>query len=186
MRLAILAVAALLCVSARVFADVASDYSLALPNRFVQVGLDGQVAMQAYDMAMPDTSAASQAQLAADAAAAAPEEVQKTSRGRKILMGSLFFLGIEALLALPSTAAYADEDGKTLAAVDAGFAAMSLINPSATMGETVGAAVGVLALAGTVLAIGDEKSKDELFFINWAGLNVAIFGGRWVGSLFER
>jgi len=178
-------VALLLCAATPVAARVAVDHALALPDRFVQARLDGWVALQASDMAVPDTSAASEAAAAADRAAA-PEETRPTSRGRKILIGAALFVGFEALLALPSTAAYVDEDGKALAAVDAGFAVLSAINPSATTGQTIGAAVGVLALAGTVLAIGDDRSKDEMFFINWAGLNVAILGGRWIGGMFSR
>jgi len=175
---------ALLCAAAPVSAGVALDHSLALPDRFVQARLDGWVAMQANDVAVPDTTAASEPRPVVDPADA--PEVHPTSRGRKILIGAVLFIGFEALLALPSSAAYVDEDGKTLAAVDAGFAGLSLLNPNGGRGETIGAAAGVLALAGTVLAIGDEKSKDEMFFINWAGLNVAILGGRWIGGLFDR
>jgi hypothetical protein len=177
--------AVLLCAATPVSARVTTDHSLALPDRFVQARLDGWVALQAQDGAVPDTSAASEPRPAVDPVAAT-EEGHETSRGRKILFGAVLVIGFEALLALPSTAAYVDEDGKTLAAVDGGFAALSVITPSASRGETIGAAVGVLALAGTVLAIGDDRSKDEMFFINWAGLNVAIFGGRWIGGLFSR
>jgi hypothetical protein len=176
--------AALLCAATPVSARVTADHALALPDRFVQARLDGWVALQAQDGAVPDTSAVSEPRPAVDPVAA-PEEVHE-SRGRKILIGAVLVIGFEAMLALPSTAAYVDEDGKTLAAVDGGFAALSVITPSASRGETIGAAVGVLALAGTVLAIGDDRSKDEMFFINWAGLNVAIFGGRWIGGLFSR
>ena len=172
----------LLCAVAPVSAGVVVDHSLALPDRFVQARLDGWVALQASEIAVRDTSAASEPRPVVTAS----EEAPPASRGRKILIGAALFIGIEALLALPSSAAYADEDGKTLAAVDAGFAALTVIHPNGGRGETIGTAVGVLALAGTVLAIGDDRSKDELFFINWAGLNVAILGGRWIGGLFDR
>ncbi len=150
------------------------DYSLGLPDRFVHASL-------VITAAAPDSSAP------------LPEGVTDISEGERswfrthpVLGGTLLFLGYQALLAIPSAAAYSDDEGKVLAGVDAAFAASMLITDDGGKGETYGGAIGVLALAGGVLAAANNgASQDQLFFLNWAGLNVAIMGGRWLGSKFD-
>jgi hypothetical protein len=151
------------------------DFPLAVPSRFVQAGL--VIAAAAPDSAAP---------------APLPEGVTDVTNERSflrkhpVLGGTLVFLGYQALLAIPSAAAYSGEDGKMLAGVDAVFAASMLITPDGGRGETLGGAIGVLALAGGMLAAANNgASQDQLFFLNWAGLNVAILGGHWIGSKFD-
>lgn len=167
-------IAGMLLAGSTVSAATAPDYSLGLPDRFVMNGL-------LIAAAAPDSSTEAEAVVVKDAS-----EPRGFLREHPILGGTLVVLGIEALLALPSTAAYADENGRTLAAVDAVFGGLMLVTPDGGKGETIGGAVGVLALAGGVLAAANNgASQDQLFFLNWAGLHVAILGGRWIGSRFD-
>lgn len=156
-----------------VHAAVPVDVTLALPDRFVHAGL--VIAAAAPDSAhVPDPGVKD---------ASAP---RSGLRAHPVLGGTLVVLGYQALLAIPSAAAYVDDQGKALAGADALFSGLMLITPDGGKGETFGGAIGVLALAGGMLAAGNNgASKDQLFFLNWAGLNVAILGGRWIGSKFD-
>lgn len=149
------------------------DYSLGLPDRFVNGGM-------VIAAAAPDSAPA------ADTGVKDASEPRSGLRSRPILGGALVLIGYEALLAIPSAAAYVDDQGKALAGADALFSGLMLITPDGGKGETFGGAIGVLALAGGMLAAGNNgASKDQMFFLNWAGLNVAILGGRWIGSRFD-
>jgi hypothetical protein len=162
-------IAALVCAAAPALAAVPVDGSLALADRFVQ---PGWLALPAPDSVTLPAEASTRE---------APVEKRGSFVGR-----TLFFLGIEALLALPSAAAYADDEGKALAIADAGFAGLTLVHPNGGWGETLTPAVGLLALAGGMRAAGNNgASKDQLFLMNLVGMNVALFGGRWIGGKFD-
>jgi hypothetical protein len=169
LRTAVL-IAALVCGTTPALAAVPVDGSLALADRFVQPGW-------LVLAAAPDS-----ATLPAEASIK-----ESSSEKHESLVGqAVFFLGIEALLALPSAGAYADDEGKALAIADAGFAGLTLIHPNGGWWETFTPAVGLLALAGGMRAAGNNgTSKDQLFLMNLVGMNIALFGGRWLGSKLD-
>ncbi len=164
-------ITALVCAAAPALAAVPVDVSLALADRFVQPGWLA-LAAPAPDSATPPAEASTR-------------ESPVEKRG-SFVGPTLAILGIEALLALPSAVAYVDDEGKALAIADAGFAALTLVHPNGGWGETLTPVVGVLALAGGMRAAGNNgASKDQLFLMNLVGMNVALFGGRWIGSKLD-